>query len=67
MAPHGFQPVVKTILGDRIGNSAGGAPCFRGIDLVTARDGREHGSQGGGAFGSGYSRAAFVVTFGHYL
>src|SRR5712671_3131931 len=42
MAPHGFQPMGKTILSDRIGNSAGGLFCFRGIDLLTARDGGEH-------------------------
>ena len=39
MAPHSFQPVGKTILGDHIGNSAGGVLCCRGIDLLTARHG----------------------------
>src|SRR5258707_835229 len=42
MAPHGFQPMGKTILSDRIGNSAGGVFCFRGIYLLAARDGGEH-------------------------
>ena len=63
MAAHGFQPFGETLLGDAVGNSAGGKLGVRDIDRLSAQHGGEHQRKGGSA-GGGRATRAFGLLAG---